>query len=356
MLKNIPFSATTLFDFLHTLGWLRCSGELLPDGSLKIRGAIALPNTRQGTYQVMVNDSPAKQVTLNLPGDPIFHYHGYHPLTGDPGFEFIINANEKPPFRIWIADKNGNRINHWYQDWIHLPPTSLPFPSPDLQLRNNATSDDWYHFGGGTFAAKLPDVIKRYDTRSPNDFRSVLDWGCGTGRITRHLPAIFPHATITAVDIDSEAIHWMQATTPGIDCKLSPPNPPMPIRDGSIDLVISHSVFSHIDENSAFKWLEDLHRITAPNGLVLASTLSHLAPFILPIDKIPAEAFSTQGFCCFDNKLVEYCITKEGYSVQRLAYQSYEYIKQKWSAYFEIIDILDGYADFLALVVMRKRD
>lgn len=42
--------------------------------------------------------------------------------------------------------------------------------------------------------------------------------------------------------------------------------------DGEFDLIINHSVFTHLDEHYQDRWLEELQRIAAPGGVLVLST------------------------------------------------------------------------------------
>jgi SAM-dependent methyltransferase len=352
---DLGYDASRWWSAVHARGWLRCSCERQQDGSLRVRGAFALPHHYSAGFRVMLNDRFAKGVITGLPGDPIFNYRGYQPNGGGPGFEFFIPASEKPPFRISITDWNGQRLSDTWQDWVYLEETALPFPGENLQLRINATSDDWYHLGGGTFAAKIPEIVRRFDRKPMNSISTVVDWGCGTGRITRHLPKAFTAANIIGVDTDRDAIEWAREYSPGVIFRQSPVLPPMPVGDHEADLIISHSVFAQLTEAHQFSWLPELRRVVKSDGLVLASTLSELAPFVLPVEGAAAAAISSGGFCCFDTERVVDLAAEAGYSARRLAYHSYAYIREVWGKYFEVLGILEGYADFLALVVMRPK-
>lgn len=48
--------------------------------------------------------------------------------------------------------------------------------------------------------------------------------------------------------------------------------PPLPLEEGRFDFVISCSVFSHLDEDKARAWMAELHRVTAPGGVVAVTT------------------------------------------------------------------------------------
>lgn len=101
----------------------------------------------------------------------------------------------------------------------------------------------------------------------------MLDFGCGSGcgcgRFIRHLGALSNQVKIHGTDIDSEMIEWSRRNIPFARFTVGPHEPPLPNEDESFDLVINHSVFTHLDERYQDLWLEELRRVTAPGALLL---------------------------------------------------------------------------------------
>ena len=76
--------------------------------------------------------------------------------------------------------------------------------------------------------------------------RTLLDWGAGAGRMTAHLPARAPRAQVTAVDTDAEAIGWLAENHPVGRPSAIPVMPPTDLAGDTFEIVIGHSVFSHL--------------------------------------------------------------------------------------------------------------
>jgi SAM-dependent methyltransferase len=108
-------------------------------------------------------------------------------------------------------------------------------------------------------------------SRSFADFDRLLDFGCGCGRFVRHLGPLSDHVEIHGTDIDADMIEWLRANVPFGHFEVAPHEPPLAYPDHHFDLVINHSVFSHLDERHQDLWLDELHRITRPDGFVLAT-------------------------------------------------------------------------------------
>jgi SAM-dependent methyltransferase len=103
--------------------------------------------------------------------------------------------------------------------------------------------------------------------------KRVLDFGCGAGKLLRHLLGEARTATFYGCDIDEPSIDWLRAhMSPPINAFVNAPSPPLPLEEASLDLVLAMSVFTHLTtEWSA--WLVELHRVLKPDGLLIASFL-----------------------------------------------------------------------------------
>jgi SAM-dependent methyltransferase len=72
-------------------------------------------------------------------------------------------------------------------------------------------------------------------------------------------------------DIDPEAIAWAAENIPYAQVSVNPHDPPLPYDDHTFDLVFSHSVFTHMDEERQDWWLRELRRVTRVGGFLLLS-------------------------------------------------------------------------------------
>ncbi|HET7489415.1 MAG TPA: class I SAM-dependent methyltransferase [Acidimicrobiales bacterium] len=112
--------------------------------------------------------------------------------------------------------------------------------------------------------AALASVGRRLDS-----FSSVLDFGCGCGRILLWLEHLSRTAEVHGCDVDARAVRWAADAFPWAKLVVNQPEPPLPYADGTFDLVYNHSVFTHLDEEHQDLWLAELRRVTRPGGLLL---------------------------------------------------------------------------------------
>ena len=104
--------------------------------------------------------------------------------------------------------------------------------------------------------------------RRVEDFHSVLDFGCGCGRILRHWKGRV-QGRVTGVDINARLVRWCQGHLPFAEVTTSDPAPPLDFADESFDFAYARSVFTHLDEELGSAWIAELRRVLEPGGLLL---------------------------------------------------------------------------------------
>ena len=100
---------------------------------------------------------------------------------------------------------------------------------------------------------------------------SILDFGCGCGRMARYLDMMREWRAFES-EIDEKHVAWCQANLRNVDTCLNGIRPPLPFDDGSMDLVYSLSLFTRLPEHVASEWLNDLARVLKPGALLITTT------------------------------------------------------------------------------------
>jgi SAM-dependent methyltransferase len=98
---------------------------------------------------------------------------------------------------------------------------------------------------------------------------AALDFGCSSARVVRFLAAWRPDMRWIGCDPNAEAIAWAQAHLPQLELFTSPQRPPLPLDAGSLNLAFAISIWSHFAEGAAHRWLEEMHRLLAPGGVLV---------------------------------------------------------------------------------------
>jgi SAM-dependent methyltransferase len=166
-----------------------------------------------------------------------------------------------------------------------LPPFELrervgavTFPESPEHQRQVATAEWWdpdpaqaWLRQGQFLAGIVRDHLPQgFDLRGAH----VLDFGCGAGRVMRHLvDDVGGDGEMCGVDIDRPSIEWLRANaSPPLRPALCDERPWLPYPDGQFDLVYALSVFTHIVADWA-GWLLELRRVLAPGGVLIATAI-----------------------------------------------------------------------------------
>jgi SAM-dependent methyltransferase len=146
----------------------------------------------------------------------------------------------------------------------------LPLPPARLRRRVGLTSSrDEFLTVGREVAAT---VLRAYqEHRRPEEsYRRWLDFGCGSGRLARFLVES-GERELHGVDVDRAAIRWARRRF-GPGFMATGALPPLPFPDAAFDVACAISVFTHLDEPMQLAWLQELHRVLRPRGLLIATT------------------------------------------------------------------------------------
>lgn len=153
----------------------------------------------------------------------------------------------------------------------HAPDEGLPWPGVELVTRVAGGPDRDAFYESGRQSVRDLEAVLRVVGRSLDSFPSILDFGCGCGRILLHLDRLAATSTVHGVDVDARAIRWATENLPWADFKVNDTTPPLDFDDATFDLVYNHSVFTHLDEEHQDLWLAELRRVTKPGGIVVLS-------------------------------------------------------------------------------------
>lgn len=229
----------------------------------------------------------------------------------------------------------------------------LPLPSPEQIARVIGTPDEnAFRWGGATIASRFAHLLAERFDRPLSSFASILDWGCGAGRLTRYLLAY--GTSVTGVDIDPDNTRLCQETLPGAKFLQVDLLPPTSIETASFDLVVGLSVLTHLAEPVQNAWLAELQRITCPGGLLLLSVkgLAQMALYRAPASQ-KLEAHRKGFHDIGSNTQLNAVIDDSTY--YRDVLHSPDYILSHWGQYFDVLDIIEAIAANEDVVVLRRR-
>lgn len=242
-----------------------------------------------------------------------------------------------------------------------------PVPPADLILRV-ALSFDAEHIDEARTSFDLDSLahLQRFENalasvgRSFVDFERLLDFGCGCGRFLRHLRPISDRVEIHGTDIDGEMIEWVSRNIPYARTSVGQMQPPLPYSDQHFDLVINHSVFTHLDEVHQDLWLAELRRITRPDGLVLLtvegqSSWNRTTAFSEQagesVERWRDELESRGILAITDDQLIGSTHPDSYHSTVHAPW----YVFEHWNEYFDVRSYLVDGSISQDLIVLRRR-
>lgn len=107
--------------------------------------------------------------------------------------------------------------------------------------------------------------------------RTLLDWGCGAGRLLRLM--VDTPARLIGVEIDRASIDWMRDHLPRVEGVLVD-RPVLPLGDATVDVVTGLSVLTHIADDWA-EWLLEIRRVLRPGGIAILTFIGGLTAPLL---------------------------------------------------------------------------
>jgi SAM-dependent methyltransferase len=201
--------------------------------------------------------------------------------------------------------------------------------------------------------------------RSLDSFRSILDFGCGCGRtlvpLARRLGS---EAEVCGCDIDAEAIQWLQTHHPQLRLRVTGAEPPLPYEPGSFDLVISVSVFTHLDEPRQDAWLAELRRVLRDDGLGALTVHGERAYRSFARGEAPPSVRSASERIASHGSMEDAGFIFEPAEPSRwnalrsmesregwgLAFHSRDYLRERWGRFFSRVRVIEGPTQDIALV------
>ncbi|MEM7334327.1 MAG: methyltransferase domain-containing protein [Chloroflexota bacterium] len=130
-------------------------------------------------------------------------------------------------------------------------------------------------WGNGYLSPGGPDEVRRLlDGVSLQD-KVVLDIGCGSGGITVSLAKAYGAAKVIGIDVEAPVcLHARETAVKAnvadrVEIRQVVPGKPIPVDDGTIDIVFSKDSIVHIPDKE--KLAQDAFRLLRPGGWFVAS-------------------------------------------------------------------------------------
>ncbi len=175
---------------------------------------------------------------------------------------------------VRLRDRSLAAAARWLEDLsgrTRPGPDGLPLPPPARMRSVSGAADvEWFLAGGRAAADDLEQALARAG-RGPESVVRALDFGCGCGRVLRHLRPWAQRLELHGCDADRAAVRWTARHLGFVRVVRNGLAPPLPYPDAHFGLVWALSVFTHLPEPLERAWLAELRRILRPGGLLVAT-------------------------------------------------------------------------------------
>jgi SAM-dependent methyltransferase len=146
---------------------------------------------------------------------------------------------------------------------VKLPPDYLLYESFQLHYEK-------YYQGGFDTARWL---IKHLEKHISLNNKRILDWGCGPGRLIRHLPQLTGNkCEYFGTDTNQRSIEWCAQNLENIQFNKNPINAQLPYKDDFMDVIYGISILTHLSEQLQYDWSQELLRVLRPGGILFLTT------------------------------------------------------------------------------------
>ncbi|MES2767131.1 MAG: class I SAM-dependent methyltransferase, partial [Bacteroidota bacterium] len=105
----------------------------------------------------------------------------------------------------------------------------------------------------------------------PESFNNILDFGCGCGRMIRHVK-VLKSAKLFGCDYNSELIDWCKNNLHFAEFYKNELLPPLKYADNSMDFIYARSIFTHLDEATQKAWMAEFQRVLKRGGILYFTT------------------------------------------------------------------------------------
>ena len=176
---------------------------------------------------------------------------------------YLRGPIERPVLRSSSDDARANSPGLRDASGLTLPPAAL------REWVAGTTDPDWFLQSGKLGVQTIVSLLEAHGTVL-GELDSVLDFGCGCGRVIRHLrhyEALKLHGT----DCNQQAIVWCDEHLNFAEFGTNQLEPRTRYREHCFDLVYAFSVFTHLTESLQSPWMRELRRILKPEGLLIVT-------------------------------------------------------------------------------------
>ena len=205
-------------------------------------------------------------------------------------------------------------------------------------LRFTVTSRPFAEFflhSGKITVENLKESLQKIN-KNISSFKNILEFGCGCARLVIWFEEDLKNSNYVGTDINQDAIKWCKENLNFGTFDVNEPTPPLKYDSESFDFIYSYSVFTHLNEEDQKSWLQELHRITKKDGIVLLTVRGNQDYEKRTWGEKDIKELNEKGFL-FRRSNLWTSIFPDGY---QNAYHTKKYIEEKFTKYFKILEYI----------------
>lgn len=216
---------------------------------------------------------------------------------------------QRPDVRVLLYILGEKKILEWIQTVGVCEDEGLRGfvpPIPPLELRQITAAPDLAEFlwTGLVDADCIMTLYEKVSQPEKGERPTILDFGCGCGRMVRFLSNYSNSNAIHACEVNPNHVNWCRDNLPDVQISQCNASPPLPYEDRMFNLIYGISVFSHLSEKNAIQWLSEMNRVLKPDGILII-TIHGLAAL-----NIIKNSTQHQQMFALDNQAVDKTIKK----------------------------------------------
>ena len=175
----------------------------------------------------------------------------------------IIRLSDNVRYQLMkIRNKSDNSKFKKENPNVAIPPDYLLYEAHQLKYRS-------YINNGLNNANYIKDLFEKHTDLNE---KKVLDWGCGPARIVRHMPGILPRTNFFGTDYNHKTIQWNKDHIENVSFYTNDINPPTSFQSDFFDGIYGLSIFTHLSEENHTNWINELHRISNTDAVLILTT------------------------------------------------------------------------------------
>lgn len=277
--------------------------HLAGTGALRYRGAaLAIDGAPIETLRILRGGRVVGETAVDKPCPELAFLP--FPRAGECRFETLAERGDE----LRVVDAGGReaavfRFAGEPRSGVAEGIETLPVPTPELVAATQGGGDVRSYLDSMISGIHTLESLLRASGVDANGVRSILDIGCGTGRLLMGWHCADPSRRIAGVDINAELIAWSQANLPG-EWAVCDVLPPLYVR--GFDLVQLASVFTHLPLEHQKRWIEEIRRVLNPSGILVITLHGAIYKRIFAqsgeYSELPTGAIGSNAFATFHTR------------------------------------------------------